>query len=146
MYSNFRIPPAIVNSEQKNDEKNIFLQVNEKNLSSGEIQEKICQKIAKSRIQTSRLLVSTDVSRTLNLSSDAIVTSGEQKPANNTGLASFLRGDLNKLANYLEYNSSVEDVYAFVKVFNERTLEYKLRLGQLAVLYNAEKQKARGWK
>ena len=44
--------PAIVNNEQEKDEKNIFLHVNEKNLSSGEIQEKMCQQISKSRIQT----------------------------------------------------------------------------------------------
>ena len=89
--------------------------------------------------------MSTDVSTTPNLSSDAIVTSGEQIPADNTGLASQLRSELNKLANSLEYNSSVENIYAFVKVFNERTPEYKLKLGKVAVLHNAEMQKAKGW-
>ena len=80
------------------------------------------------------------------LSFEAIVTSGEQKPADNQGLASLLRRALNKLANSQEYNSIVEDIQSFVKVFNERTPEYKLRLRQQAILYNAEKQKARGWK
>ena len=64
----------------------------------------------------------------------------------NTDLASLLRRALNKLANSVEYNGVVEDIHAFVKVFNERTPEYKIRFGQRAVLYNAEKQKARGWK
>jgi hypothetical protein len=36
-------PPAIVNNEQKKDEKNIFLLANEKSLSSDGIQEKTCQ-------------------------------------------------------------------------------------------------------
>jgi len=42
---------AIVNNEQKNG-NNIFLLVNEKSLSSGEIQEKICQPIAKMAYKT----------------------------------------------------------------------------------------------
>ena len=46
----------------------------------------------------------------------------------------------------MEYNGVVEDIDAFVNVFNERTPEYKIRFGQWAVLYNAEKQKARDWK
>ena len=49
---NLEYPPAVVNNEPEKDGKNIFLQVNGKNLSSGEIQEKVCQEIAKSRIQT----------------------------------------------------------------------------------------------
>ena len=39
----------------------------------------------------------------------------------NTGLALLLRSELNKLANSLKYNGIVEDIYSFVKVFNERT-------------------------
>jgi hypothetical protein len=39
-----------VSNEQKKDEKNIFLLVNEKNVSSDEIKEKTCQLMAKSRI------------------------------------------------------------------------------------------------
>ncbi len=53
----------------------------------GEIPEKLCQEIAKSRIQTDCLLVSSAVFSTPYLSSEAIVTSGEQKPADNQGLA-----------------------------------------------------------
>jgi hypothetical protein len=125
---------------------NIFLIVNEKNLSSGEIQEKKCQPIAKTRVQTDCLLISSDVSTTLNLSSDVVVVNGEQKPIDNKGLASLLRRVLNKLANSREYNGIVTDLHAFVNVFNERTSEYKLQLGLQAVLYNTEKQKARFWK
>jgi serine/threonine-protein kinase RIO1 len=80
------------------------------------------------------------------LSSDAIIISDEQKPADNPDIASLLRRDLNNLVNSLEYNGIVEDVYAFVKIFNERTPEYKIKFGPWAVLCNAEKQKARGWK
>jgi hypothetical protein len=80
------------------------------------------------------------------LSSDVIVASGEQKPTDNQGLASLLRRTLNKFANSREYNGIVEDLHSFVSVFNERTPKYKLRLGLQAVLYNAEKLKARGWK
>ena len=138
-------PPAIASNEQKKDEKNNFLLANEKNVSSGEIQEKKCQPITKNRIQTDCLLMSSGVFSTPDLSSDAIVTNGEQKPDDNQGLASLLRRALNKLA-ISEYNGIVEDIPAFVNVFNKRTPEYKLRLGQQAVLYNAEKQKARGWK
>ena len=115
-------------------------------LSSGEIQEKMSQTIAKSRIQPDCLLVSSDVFSTPDLSSDVIVTNGEQKSVDNTGLASQLRSELNQLANSVEYNSVVEDIHAFVNAFNDRTPVYKIRLGQLAVLHNAEKQKARGWK
>jgi hypothetical protein len=80
------------------------------------------------------------------LSSGEIVNTDEQKSVDNLGLASLLRRALNKLANSSEYNGIVKDIYAFVNVFNDRTPEYKLRLGQQAILYNAEKQKARGWK
>jgi len=139
-------PPAIVNNEHKKDEKNIFLIVNGKNVSSGEIQEKKCQQIAESRIQTDCRLVSSDVFSTPSLSSESIVNSDDQTPADNPGLASLLRRALNKLANSLEYNGIVEDLPAFVNVFNERTPEYKMRFGQQVVLYNAEKQMARGWK
>jgi hypothetical protein len=143
---NLDYPPAIVSNEQKKDGKNFFLHVNEKNVSSGEIQEKTCQLIAESRIQTDCLFVSSDVFSTPYLSSESIVNTDEQKSVDDQGLASLLRRALNKLANSREYNSSVEDLYAFVNVFNERTPKYKLRLGQQAILYNAEKQKARGWK
>ncbi len=115
-------------------------------MSSGEIKEKMCQKIAKSRIQMDCLLVSFDVFTTPNLSSDAIVNTDEQKPDDNPGLASLLRKALNEFANSLEYNGVLEDIYAFVNVFNEWTPEYKMRFGQQIVLYNAEKQKSRGWK
>ena len=88
--------------------------------------------------------MSSDVFSTPDLSSDAIVISDEQKSVNNTDIVSLLKRALNKLANSLEYNGVVEDIYAFVNVFNERTPEYKLRLVLQAILYNAEKQKARG--
>jgi hypothetical protein len=123
-----------------------FLLSNGKSLSSGKIQEKVCQKIAKSRIQEDCPFVSTDVSPTPNLSSDTIVTSGEQKPDDYSDLTSLPIRALNKLANSQKYNGIVEDIHAFVNVFNERTPEYKIRFGQQAVLCNAEKQKARGWK
>jgi hypothetical protein len=115
-------------------------------VSSGEIQEKKCQQISEIRRQPVCLLMSSDVFSTPDLSSDAIVTICEQKPTENIGLASQLRSELNQLANSGEYYGMVEDIYAFVRVFNERTPEYKLRFGQQAILYNAEKQKARGWK
>ena len=135
-----------MSNEQKKDEKNIFLLVNEKNVSSDEIKEKTCQLMAKSRIQTDCLLMSSGVFSTPNLSSDAIVNIDEQNPTANTGLASQLRSELNKLANSRGFNGMVGDIHAFVNVFNERTPEYKIRFEQQAVLYNAEKQKARGWK
>jgi hypothetical protein len=113
---------------------------------SGEIQEKICQKIVKSGIQLDCILMYSDVFTTPDVSSDAIVTNGEQKPTENTGLASQLRSELNQLANSREYNGIVEDIHAFVNVFNEGTPECKIRFGQQAIIYNAEKQKARGWK
>jgi DNA primase catalytic core len=143
---NLEYPPAIVNNEQKKDGKNIFFLANGKNVSSDEIQGKMCQQIAESRIQTDCLLMSSDVFSTPNLSSDAIVTICEQKPTYSTGVASQLRSELNRLANSLEYNGIVEDIDAFVKIFNERTPEYKIKFGQWAVLCNAEKQKDRGWK
>ena len=94
--------------------------------------------------------MSSDVFTTLNLSSAAIVNTDEQKPNDNPGLASLLRRVLNKLANSGEYDGVVdgvvEDIHAFVNVFNERTPEYKIRFGQQAILYNAEKQMARRWK
>ena len=90
--------------------------------------------------------MSSDVFSTQILSSESNVNSDDQTHADNPGLASLLRRALNKLANSREYNGVVEDIYAFVKVFNERTPEYKLRLGQQAILDNAEKQKAMGWK
>ena len=130
--------PAIVNNEQEKDEKNIFLLSNGKSLSSGEMQEKMCLQLSKSRIQTD---MSSDVFTTPNLSSEAIVNTDD-----NSDLVSLLRKALNKLANSVEYNGVVEDIDAFVNVFNKRTPEYKMRFGQWAVLYNAEKQKARGWK
>jgi hypothetical protein len=97
---------------------------------------KTCQQIARSRLQPDCLLVS----------SDAIVISDEQKPDDNLGLASLLRRALNKLSNSREYNGIVEDIHTFVNLFNERTPECKLCLGLQAILYNAEKQRARGWK
>jgi hypothetical protein len=103
-------------------------------------------KIAKSRTRTDCLLVSSDVFTTPNLSFDAIVISDEQKRIDDQDSVSLLRRALKKLANSREYNGIVEDIHAFVAVFNERTPEYKIRFGQQAVLYNAEKQKARGWK
>jgi hypothetical protein len=90
--------------------------------------------------------VSSDVFSTPNLSSESIVNTDDQIPVDNPGLASLLRSALNKLANSREYNGIVEDLHAFVNVFNERTPEYKIRFGQQVVLYNAEKQKDRGWK
>lgn len=63
--------------------------------------------------------MSSDISKTPYLSFYIIVTSGEQKSVDNIGFASLLRRDLNNLVNSWKYNSSVEDVYAFVKVFNE---------------------------
>ena len=135
-----------MNNEQKKDENNIFLVVNEKNMSSDEIQEKMCQKIAESRIQTDCLLMSPNVFSTPDLSYESIVDTDEQKPADDPDIVSLLIRALNKLANSREYNGIVEDIFAFVNVFNERTPEYKLRLGQQAILYNAEKQKARRWK
>jgi len=143
---NVEYPPAVVNNEQKKDEKNIFLLSHGKSLSSGEIHEKMCQSISKSRIQMDCLLVSSDVSTTQYLSSEPIVTSDEQKPADNPDAVSLLRRALNKLANSGEYNCLVEDIHVFVNVFNERDPEYKSLLGQQAILYNAEKQKTRGWK
>jgi hypothetical protein len=89
--------------------------------------------------------VSSDVFSTPNLSSDAIVISDEQKPAYDPYIVSLLRRALNKPANSRKYNSVVEDIHAFVNVFNERDPEYKLLLGQQAILHNAEKQKTRGW-
>jgi len=89
--------------------------------------------------------LSFDVFTTPILSSESIVNSDDQPPADNPGLVSLLWSALNKLANSREYNGIVEDIYVFVTVFNERTPEYKLRLGQQAVLYNAEKQMSRGW-
>lgn len=64
----------------------------------------------------------------------------------NSGLASLLRSALVKLAKSAEYNEIVEDTHAFVKVFNERTPEYKDKLGNQAVLSNAERLNSRGWK
>jgi hypothetical protein len=83
--------PAIVGNEQQKDGGNIFFHVNEKNLSSAKIQEKMCQQTTKSGIQDDYPLVSTGISTTPNLSSDTIVTSDEQILADNTGLASQLR-------------------------------------------------------
>ena len=106
----------------------------------------MCWKITKSGIQEDCPLVLSDVFTTPNLSSESIINTDDQKSPDNTGLASQLRSELNKFANSSEYNSSVENIYAFVKVFNERTPEYKSKLGPIAVLHNAEKQKAMGWK
>jgi hypothetical protein len=106
----------------------------------------MCQKIAKKRIQADCLLVSSPAFTTPNLSSGSIVNTDKQKPDDNPGLASLLRKALNRVANSNKYNGVVEDIYAFVNVFNERTPEYKIRFGQQVVLYNAEKQKARRWK
>ncbi len=52
---------------------------------------KMCQPIAKSRIQVDCLLMTSDVLTVLILSFDAIVTSGEQKPINNQSLASVVK-------------------------------------------------------
>jgi len=106
----------------------------------------VCRQTTKSGIQEDCPLVSTDVSPTPNLSSDTIVTSGEQKPDDYSDLTSLLIRALNKLANSQKYNGIVEDIHAFVNVFNDRTPEYKIRFGEQIILDNAKKQKARGWK
>jgi len=67
--------------------------------------------------------MSSDVFSTPDLSSDAIVISDEQKSVNNTDIVSLLKRALNKLANSLEYNGVVEDIYAFVNVF-DNSLSY----------------------
>jgi hypothetical protein len=139
-------PPAIVSNEQKKDVKNNFLLVNEKNVSSDEIQEKMRKQMAESRRQMDCLLMSSDVFCTPDLSSGAIVTNGDQKSVDNADIVSLLRRALNKLANSGEYNGILNDTHAFVHLFNERTPEYELCLGPQAILYNAKKQKARGWK
>ena len=90
--------------------------------------------------------MSSDVFSTHKLSSDAIVIGDEQKPVDDPDIVQLLRRALNKLANSEKYNGSVEDRYAFVNVFNERNPEYEKCFGPQAILYNAEKQKARGWK
>jgi len=64
----------------------------------------------------------------------------------NSGIASLLRSALVKLAKSAEYNGIVEDTHAFVKVFNDRTPAYKDKLGNQAVLSNAERLHSRGWK
>ncbi len=81
----------------------------------------MCQQLSKSRIQTDCLSVSSDVFTTPNLSSEAIVDTDEQRHVDNSDLAPLLRKALNKLANSNEYNGVVEDIDAFVSVFNERT-------------------------
>jgi hypothetical protein len=90
--------------------------------------------------------LSSDVFSTPNLSSDAIVNTDEQKLADNPDIVSLLIRALNKLARSGKYNGLVEDIHAFVNLFNERDPEYKLLLGQQEILCNAEKQKAMGWK
>jgi len=90
--------------------------------------------------------VYSDVFSTQNLSSEPIVNMGEQKPANDPDSVSLLWRTLNTLANSGRYNGSIEDMCAFVNAFNERDPEYILRLVPQAILYNAEKQMARGWK
>jgi len=106
----------------------------------------VCQQTTKSGIQQDCPLVSSDVFTTPNLSSESIVNTYEQKPDDYSDSVSLLIRALNKLANSHRYNGIVEDIDAFVNVFNERTPEYKIRFGQWAILYNAEKQKAREWK
>ena len=138
--------PAIVDNVPKNDGENNFLYVTEKNPSSDQIQKIICQQITKSEIQEDFTLVSYDVFTTPNLSSGSIVSTDEQKPDDYHDLALLLIRALNKLANSHRYNGIVEDIQAFVNVFNEKTPAYKIRFGEQVVLDNAEKQKARGWK
>lgn len=70
---------------------------------------------------------------------------GEEVTPEDPGLSNLLRKALIKLAK-TEYKGAVADLHAFVKDFNERTPEYKEKLGHAAVIYNAEKLKARGWK
>jgi len=57
----------------------------------------------------------------------------------------LLRKALIKFA-WDEYNGVVENIPVFVGKFNEKVPEYKERLGLQAVLLNAERLKARGWK
>lgn len=63
----------------------------------------------------------------------------------NSGLSNLLRRALAKFAK-TEYKSNVPDVSEFVSEFNKRTPEYVEQLGQKAVMYNAERMKARGWR
>ena len=58
----------------------------------------------------------------------------------------LLRKALKNYAWSSEYNGVVESIPAFVSKFNERTPEYKQGLGFQAVLSNAERLSARGWK
>ena len=57
----------------------------------------------------------------------------------------MLRKALKKFA-WEEYDGVVENIPVFVGKFNERVPEYKERLGIQAVLQNAERLKARGWR
>jgi DNA primase len=57
----------------------------------------------------------------------------------------LLRKALKKFA-WEEYDGVVENIPVFVGKFNERVPEYKERLGIQAVLQNAERLKARGWR
>ena len=139
-------PPAIVDNEQEKDGENISLHVNEKNLSSGKIEEKNWSRDSEKQNTRRCPLMSTDVSPTPNLSSDTIITSGKQKPDDCSDSVSLLIRELNKLANSHRYNGIVENVQAFVNVFNGRTPEYEMRLGPQVVLHYAEKQEAGGWK
>ena len=60
-------------------------------------------------------------------------------------VSELLRKALKKFT-WDEYNGVVENIPVFVEKFNERSPEFKERLGNKAVLYNAEQLNARGWK
>ncbi len=60
-------------------------------------------------------------------------------------MSELLRKALKKYA-WDEYNGIVESIPVMVGKFNERTPEYKQRLGLQAVLDNAERLSSRGWK
>ena len=76
---------------------------------------------------------------TPNLSSGSIVSIDKQKTDDYHDLTSLLKRALNKLANSHKYNGIVEDIHAFVNVFDERTPEYVQRLGYAVVLEEATK-------
>lgn len=60
-------------------------------------------------------------------------------------VSELLRKALKKFARD-EYNGVVENIPVFVEKFNERSPEFKERLGNKAVLYNTEQLNAKGWK
>ena len=60
-------------------------------------------------------------------------------------VSELLRKALKKFA-WDEYNGVVGNIPVFVEKFNERSPEFKERLGNKAGLYNAEQLNAKGWK